>query len=339
MNKLYLDNGYLNFDYILSKNTTFNFIIGGRGIGKTYGALKYLMEGGEKFFFLRRTQTQIDTISLPEFSPFKSLNEDFDRDVKMIPSGKYMKLIIEENEKGENNILGAAAALSTISNIRGFDSRDIKILVFDEFIPEKHERLIKNEADAFFNAYETINRNRELSGSSALKVIALSNSNNISCPIFSELGLINTIDKMIKSGKDEYVSKQKDLSIFNIVRSPISERKKETALYKITKDNSEFYKMSIENSYGGENYNIANRKLIEYKPIVNYGDIGIYIHKSNHKGYVSFTKNNNVQSFSTSSIDKIRFKKSYSILWEAFIRNKMEFESAAAAAMFVKIWE
>ena len=37
-------------------------------------------------------------------------------------------------------------------------------IIFAEFIPEAHERLIKNEAAALFNFYETINRNRELDG-------------------------------------------------------------------------------------------------------------------------------------------------------------------------------
>ena len=31
---------YYSFDDILSRNGVFNFIIGGRGIGKTYGAKK-----------------------------------------------------------------------------------------------------------------------------------------------------------------------------------------------------------------------------------------------------------------------------------------------------------
>ena len=45
-------------------------------------------------------------------------------------------------------------ALSTVSNLRGFDMSDCTLLIYDEFIPEPHERPLKNEAAALFNAYE-----------------------------------------------------------------------------------------------------------------------------------------------------------------------------------------
>jgi hypothetical protein len=40
--------------------------------------------------------------------------------------------------------IGYTCALSTLSNMRGFDASDIQLLICDEFIPEKHERLLKN---------------------------------------------------------------------------------------------------------------------------------------------------------------------------------------------------
>ena len=58
--KLYLKNGYLNVPYILHYNVPFIFVVGGRGTGKTYGALKYVLESGTPFIYMRRTQSQAD---------------------------------------------------------------------------------------------------------------------------------------------------------------------------------------------------------------------------------------------------------------------------------------
>ena len=96
----------------------------------------------------------------------------------------------------EKTLHGYTSALSTFSNLRGFDGSNIKILLYDEFIPERHERLIKNEADAFFNVYETINRNRELQGGPPLIALCLSNSNSLASPIFTALNLVKTLERM-----------------------------------------------------------------------------------------------------------------------------------------------
>ena len=62
--KIFAENGYLNIKEIVDAGYTFNFILSGRGVGKTFGFLKYLRErsldGGGRFAYLRRLQTQID---------------------------------------------------------------------------------------------------------------------------------------------------------------------------------------------------------------------------------------------------------------------------------------
>ena len=73
---LYLSRGYLDFEKIVNYKLPFNFIIGGRGSGKTYGALKFVLDHHKKFMLLRRLQSQIDLVGKPEFSPFKAVASD-----------------------------------------------------------------------------------------------------------------------------------------------------------------------------------------------------------------------------------------------------------------------
>ena len=60
---LYDENGYFDFEAVRSLGLPFNFIIGGRGTGKTYGALHSVKEAGDCFMFTRRKANQVDVIS------------------------------------------------------------------------------------------------------------------------------------------------------------------------------------------------------------------------------------------------------------------------------------
>ena len=161
---IYLDNGYLDIEKILNYKVPFNFIVGGRGTGKTYGALKTAYLNEIRFILMRRTQAQCDLINKPEFNPYKTICADLSLDISVKPISKYNAKIYENIGEDAEKTLGYTCALSTISSLRGFDASDCILLVYDEFIPEKHERALKHEGAAFLNAYETINRNRELQG-------------------------------------------------------------------------------------------------------------------------------------------------------------------------------
>jgi hypothetical protein len=163
--------------------------------------IETVIEDEIKFIYMRRTQSQADLINKPEFSPFKSLNNDFGWKIGTDSISKYNAGFYQQIESDDRLVctgapLGFTAALSTISNIRGFDASDVELQIYDEFIPEKHERPIKNEGAAFLNAYETINRNRELKGRKPLQCICLANANDLANPIFMELRLVRKAEQM-----------------------------------------------------------------------------------------------------------------------------------------------
>ena len=49
MNDLYLENGYVNMAKIIETDVPFIFVIGGRGTGKTYGTLQYMLNQNSTF--------------------------------------------------------------------------------------------------------------------------------------------------------------------------------------------------------------------------------------------------------------------------------------------------
>jgi hypothetical protein len=324
--KLYLENGYLNIDYVLKYPTPFIFVVGGRGTGKTYGALKYVLEHDIKFLYMRRTQAQADLINRPEFSPFKSVIRDTGDLITCAPVTKYNSAFYRAEQSEDKLIptgapIGYTLALSTVSNLRGFDMSECTLLIYDEFIAEPHERPLKTEAQALFNAYETINRNRELSGSAPLKVLCLANANNIANPIFETLGVIDKVYSMQTSGKVVSINTERGYTLIILSDSPISERKRETALYRLT-SGTEFSAMAIDNSYNVK-YEKQNVNLIEFSPLFTVEGITVYTHKSETKFYVSTHA-----SGGAPVIDSRLYRKEYSrLIAAADARGRVIYES------------
>lgn len=345
--KLYDKKGYLNFEYILNQsekhNTPYIFIVGGRGTGKTYGALKYTLEHDIKIMFMRRTQTQHDIIRRPELSPYKTLNNDLGRSIEFFPITKYNSAIYDTvpDDKGKpqptGELIGMTCALSTISNMRGFDASNIELVIYDEFIPESHERPLKNEAAALFNALETIGRNREINGSKPLKLLALANANNISNDVFMELGLVNKVDKMLKSKQEVAYLDGKGVMLIILQESPISKEKEFTSLYLLTHATN-FAEMSIHNNFNGFAKDaVKSENLKEYKLLYIIGELAIYRHKSKLKFYVTSHISGVPKEIYTTSPNSLRkFKMEHRELWVYYVTYKMIFETYTLQVLFEK---
>lgn len=280
---LYLENGFVNIRYCLNFGCPFVFIIGGRGTGKTFGAQLTCIEDNIKYMLMRRTQAQADLISKPDFSPVNPVMDYLGKMASIESASKYNGVIYSvepssnEDEPEKKILHGYTAALSTFSNLRGFDGSGIDILMFDEFIPERHERALKNEADAFFNVYETINRNRELTGHKPLTALCLSNSNSLASPILSALGLVKVLERMQSKGQTEYINRESGIAIFLLYGSPISSMKSNTALYRATA-NTEFSRMALENEFAYDD--MSDIKSIPlnsgWKLLLRLGKIFVY---------------------------------------------------------------
>lgn len=341
-NIMYTKEGYIDFNYIMKDTAPFIFIVGGRGSGKTYGAIKYALENGLPFFFMRRTQTQIDLIKNDSFSPFKAVDES----VVVASINKNLSGIYHGSQNADGTWsaagppIGYMCALSTISNIRGFDASDVDLIIYDEFIGEAHERPIKNEGQAFLNAYETINRNRELNGEEPVKVLALANSNSLANPIFVELQLVTPVEKMLRSsdnknGYTSYKNASRGVSVYMINRSPILEAKQQTALYKLSGD-SEFSSMALRNKFTAEEMDhIKSEDLKPYRLICCVGEICVYKRKDNTRYYITGHKSGSTQSeYQSTSTDLKRFRRDQYFLWLAYLKGKILFESYIYKVLF-----
>ena len=335
--RIYDASGYVNVKGILAEGYPFNFLIGGRGTGKTYSTLKVAKEERRMFMLMRRTQSQADLISKPEFSVFKPLNEDLNWHVEVEHVSKYNGCFYELSEDMKKP-LGYSCALSTISNMRGFDASDIDLLIYDEFIPEKHERLLKNEADALFNAYETMNRNRELRGNKPIQMICLANANDITNPVFEALRLIRVADKMQKGGTDRWTDRKRGIQLIMLTHSPVSKRKSDTALYNLT-EGSSFASMAISNDFNVNRQHVKPRPLTEYTPVCTLGELCIYKHTAEQRLYTT-THLSGVfrEKYTVSDTDMLRYQRIHRAHWDMYISGKIDFEDVLSESLFIKYW-
>lgn len=340
--RLYDSNGYVNIPEILKHEAVFIFIYGGRGTGKTYGALKEMKEGDHKFIYMRRLQSQTDIVKKDNMQPYKTLNDDMGWTVRPFPVNKYLSAFYDSTTNEEGKIIpegdqrGLLTSLSTFSNLRGVDGSEIDTIIMDEFIPELNERPIKGEADALFNAYETINRNRELKGEEPVKLLCLANSNRIDNPLFMELNLVRRAEKIRKEGKEYLYDPKRKMLLIDLYKSKISEEKSDTALYQLTKG-TEFYEMAIRNSFiNEERGRIETRPIREYKPVVSIGEITVYKHKSRKEYYVTTFKSGSPDTYTTGEKDRERFKKAYFYLWSAYMKRMVVFEEYMSEILFDK---
>lgn len=328
--KLYNKKGYLAMDKIIDTGYPFIFIPAARATGKTYGTLQHLFKKGEKIIQLRRTQNEADMQNTVDGSSYKSVLGDMGIDYTISKSNKIGRVIVDEKEICIN------LSLSTFANIRGIDFSEIKYAVFDEFIAEPHVRKLKNEGMAVANFYETVNRNRELSGKPPLRMIFLANSVNMANDVFMYFDLITHAEQMLNKKEEVRVIGNKLLILPQ--HSPISVKKSHTALYQAV--NSEFTDMAINNKFVLNDFQyVKKQNLQEYRCLVQLGDLYIYEHKSGNQYYVTFQKGQTKNIYGNGYADRTKAKRSEWNHVIHYLDGIMLFESYRCIALFEKYFD
>ena len=335
---IYTLEGWPDFEKIYNQRCPFVFIIGGRGTGKTYGALyDVLIRRRKKFIYLRRTETELKTCMAETLNPFREINHNCGTDFRIKKQGE-MYVCVDGDE-----YVGTALALSTISNTKGMSAYDVDFIIFDEFIKDANKRrTIKDEAKAFFDVYETVNRNRELAGNPPVMVYALANSTEAANPIFMALKLVLVNEKQKQRGIFPAIYKNIERGILLIdfgATNPISAKKRDTALYRLTAGTT-YSAMALDNAFAYDNPStIVSRSLKEYTPVVFVGELAIYRHKSRNVYYCTTHRSGGAPEYGAGATDLIRFQRCFYWLWDAYISNRIEFENYSCEALLTNYYE
>lgn len=281
---------YYDIAPLLREGYAFNFVIGGRGIGKTYSTIKYALENIPYHIYMRRTQRMIDICCNKISNPYKAINRIEGTQYYILP-GEIPTVVQDVTEK-QKEVKGYAVAFSTFGNFRGASFEEVELTIFDEFQPNPQGRdyPLKNEMDMFFDFYETVNRNRELSGQMPMQMVMLSNSTSITSPILMGMGLVPIIEGMIRNGQKKYSDKNRSLKIVLLGDLDVTEQKKNTVLYR---NADQTYKdHALHNKFVYDNFaNVGKLNINEYRPWISISvrklTAYIYKHKSQSMLYIS----------------------------------------------------
>lgn len=223
----------------LSYNALFNFIIGNRGGGKTYGAKKYVInrfkKTGEQFIYMRRFTTELKSAKPKFFAPMQAEFPD-------------CKFTVKGNEfivDGET--AGFAMPLSTAKIQKSNDYPKVTTIIFDEFIIDKgSHHYLPDEVTMFLEAYETIARMRD-----NVKVLFLANAITITNPYFLYFNL--------KLPYNNTISCKNDVLIELVQNADFIAAKKQTRFGRLI-NGTEYAQYSIDNDFLRDNKTFVEKK-------------------------------------------------------------------------------
>lgn len=178
-----IDNSiYWNISALLSERCVFNFVIGNRGGGKTFGSKRLVINRfkrkKQQFVWVRRYQTEIDTL----FDFWADMRKHFPDD-ELTQVGKELYI------NGE--LAGYLVALSTSMQLKSVAFPNVTTIIFDEFIIDKGRiTYLKNEAHVFMELFETVARLRD-----NVTAIFLGNAISIVNPYFTHFKIVPDLRK------------------------------------------------------------------------------------------------------------------------------------------------
>lgn len=261
---------------ILRHNTLFNFVVGNRGAGKTYGCKKWcindFIKNKKQFVWVRRYKSELKKIKL-FFSDIAHEFSDF-------------KLIVKGNVALCNDeVMGYFIPLSTAITEKSNSYPEVNKIIFDEFVIDKgHIRYLTNETESFLELYETVARRRDV------KAVFLSNAITVINPYFIYFNIF-------PNENGNRFTKYDDILIDNFKNEEFVKSKHETRFGKIVK-NTNFSRYAIDNEFLRDNDDFVNKTMP--KPNTHMGTIkyqnalyGIYWAYNENIMYVKKVKNSN----------------------------------------------
>ena len=235
----------------MSYNCLFNFIIGSRGSGKTYGSLKFGIENWLKakakgktynFMYVRRFQTELDKLTKARNGRlFMAVQKEFP-DLNLTAESNILKC------NGE--VIGYSVPLSTASILKSDAFPYVGDIIFDEFIIDSHGsyHYLRDEVTKFLDLYETVSRGRDV------RVWFLSNAVSLTNPYFDYFHL----DKP-HNGDIQRFGKSKEILVQNLAPPELIELRKKSRFGKIIAG-SDYAEYAFDNDWLLDNTDFVELK-------------------------------------------------------------------------------
>ena len=239
-----------------SYNCLFNFIVGSRGAGKTYGILKrgitrFLKSpksNRAQFVYLRRLKTELKGLTTQQHGRlFDAVHVEFP-DHELRAKGNVLWC--------DDEVMGFGIALSTASILKSDAYPQVREIYFDEFIIDNTRtyHYLPDEVRKFQDAYETIARPGNDPTRPDTIAWFLSNAVTISNPYFAEYNL-----RPPQNGDIQRFGPSRDMLVQSVANPRLAEVKKGTRFGRLL-EGSHYEAYAYENQWLMDDDTFVERK-------------------------------------------------------------------------------
>ena len=305
-------NIFYNYDRVISYDAFINFLVGERGVGKTFGASEFVtrqfIKKHHEFIYIRRYKTDLEKGKKKFFKALIDENKFPDHKLEVKGNTFYV----------DEEVAGYSMTLSTAHQFKSTNFPKVKYVIFDEFLIENGQsHYLKNEVNIFLGLIETIARMRDV------KIFCLGNATNDINPYFLFFDLSLPYNNDIKLYKDGLIL----LQYMN--NKAYREAKKQTKFGKLVAG-TDYEEYAINNKFTNDNKDFIEHKTgtskFSFSFLYKDNRYGVWIDYNLGKMYVSHDYIDNGLVFATTSEDHKPNTMLYSIAkkyncWNQFIQN------------------
>lgn len=239
---------YYDLSKVLSYNSFLNFLIGERGVGKTYSASKFVskqfIKKGYEFVYVRRYKTELSK-SIPQF--YEALNKNIGLGIE--PELEGHNLYTKGNKFYiDDKIAGYGLTLTTAQDFKSTNFSKVKYIIFDEFIIEEGQKhYLKNEVENFLGLIESIARMNDV------VILMLGNAVTVTNPYFLYF------DINLPYGNDIATYKDGLILVQYMKNEAYREAKKQSKFGQLV-NGTEYSSYAIDNNFRLDNKNFIEKK-------------------------------------------------------------------------------
>lgn len=260
-----------------------------RGPGKTYSALLYAYENHIPIIYMKRTDDDVDMITMHEQmaedfdpSPYAPINEDHGYNIKAVKIKKGFGAFYDTDTDGNpvGNAVSYIISFNQVKRLKGFSFRQVKWILFDEFIPQQGEFTRRSEGEKLLDLYMTIARDRQKRGEDVLKLVLFANAEEVSTPVTNELEIIDDMVQLSVSGKSHIYVEDRNIMLHHITLDEIPLTPTEKKGIYAGMYGTAWWAKSFEGGFTHNDFsNISKRTLKRSKGF-------IHLHHKTHDSYI-----------------------------------------------------
>ena len=252
------DKIYYDYQRVLSYNALMTYIIGERGVGKSYGAKEFVADRfinkGKQFVYLRRYKTELKEAMMKKGHPifFEQIvyNEDGTKNKKY----ENHKLTNKNDTMYiDDKLCGFAMPLSIANILKSSSYNNVDTIIFDEFIIDKGcYHYLQNEVEQLLDVIETVGRLRDI------RIIFLGNAISITNPYFTYFNLSLPYNSDIVVSKKD--NKGNPLIIVNYIKNLKYREVKKQSRFGQLIEGTEYGKYAIDNEFLRDSKSFIRKK-------------------------------------------------------------------------------